>query len=394
MPRANRETATSAPRKPGATAKPDRPDRPAGGPPAINVDLLKRLCETPGVPGREERVRQLIEQEVRGLFDEVWTDPLGSLICRRGPRPGGNGSRPAARANGTRPTKVLLLCHMDEIGFYVKGIEESGFLRVNNVGGFDTRNLFARRVLVCTRSGDYPAVLTPGGRPVHIASDEDKKKIPEVKEFIVDLGMSAERVRELVRIGDYVVLDEPLIEVGDKVVSKALDNRVACWLGIEAIRRLDASGAGHACELFVAFTVQEEVGLRGAKAASFGVDPDIGVGLDVTLSCDTPGVPCDECVTNQGRGFGLHVMDSSFISDHRLIDDIEAVAEANSIPCQRTILLRGGQDAAAAQLATRGARAVGIVVGTRYIHTVSEMADKTDLAAARDVLAAWLPTIP
>ncbi|MBC7835762.1 MAG: M20/M25/M40 family metallo-hydrolase [Phycisphaerales bacterium] len=366
----------------------------------LNIDLLKRLCETPGVPGREERVRAVIEREVEGLFDEVRVDPLGSLVCRRGPRGQRKQPAPVKRrgsagviAASKAPTKVMLLCHMDEIGFYVKGIDENGFLRVNNVGGFDTRNLFARRVLVCTRTGDYKAVMSPGGRPIHIATEEDKKKIPEVKEFIVDMGLSAEQARKLVRIGDYVVLDEPLTKVGDKIVSKALDNRVACWLGIETVRAMERAGAGHACELYVGFTVQEEVGLRGAKAASFGVDPDIGVGLDVTLACDTPGVPCDECVTTHGKGFGLHVMDASFISDHRLIDDIEAVAEQHGIPSQRTILMRGGQDAAAAQMATKGARAVGIVVGTRYIHTVAEMIDQRDLAAARDVLAAWIPTI-
>lgn len=356
----------------------------------LNVDLLKRLCETPGIPGREERVRALIEKEVKGLFDEVRTDPMGSLICRRGPR--AKGGKKAAP--GKRPaTKVMLLCHMDEIGFYVKGIDEQGFIRLNAAGGFDTRNLFSRRVLVCTRNGDLKGVLNPGGRPIHIASEEDKKKIPEVKEFLLDTGLSPNKVKQSVRIGDYVVMDEPFLDLGQKLVSKAMDNRVACWLGIEATRAIEKSKAGHDCELYVVFTTQEEVGLRGAKTSAFGIDPDIGVGLDVTLSCDTPGVPSDETVTVQGKGFGLHVMDSSFIADHRLTDDIEDVARKHKIPHQRTILARGGQDGAAAQMATKGCRAVGVVVGTRYIHTVTEMIDRTDLAAARDVLAAWLPTI-
>lgn len=352
----------------------------------LNLDLLKRLCETPGVPGREERVRALIEKEAGGLFDEMRTDPMGSLICRRKPRGG---------ASGTAPKKVLLLCHMDEIGFYVRDIDEKGFIRVQNAGGFDTRNLFSRRVLVCTEGGDIPAVMNPGGRPIHIASEEDKKKIPEVKEFLVDTGLSAETVRERVKIGDYIVMDEPFKVMGEKVVSKALDNRIACWLGIESVRAMEKAGGkgGHECDLYVAFTVQEEVGLRGAKTSSFGVDPDIGIGLDVTLSCDTPGVPDDEAVTRQGRGFGLHVMDSSIISDYRLVREIEALAKEKEIPCQRTILARGGQDGAAAQQTAGGARAVGIVVGTRYIHTVTEMAHQGDLAAARDILAAWIPTI-
>jgi endoglucanase len=135
------------------------------------------------------------------------------------------------------------------------------------------------------------------------------------------------------------------------------------------------------------------VGLRGAKTAAYAIKPDIGIGLDVTLSCDTPGVPEEEAVTQQGKGFGLHIKDGSFISDHRLVQEFEEVAKRNKIPYQRTILAAGGQDGAAAQQAAAGARAVGIVVGTRYIHTVTEMIDKSDLAAARDVLAAYLPTV-
>jgi tetrahedral aminopeptidase len=353
----------------------------------VNIDLLKRLCETPGVPGREERVRALIEGEVADLFDEVRTDPMGSLICRRAPRP----------ASGTpasdRPTRVMLLCHMDEIGFLVSYIDDKGYLHLDPVGGFDTRNLFSRRVLVCTEHGDLRGVLNPSGRPVHISSEEDRKKIPEVKDFYIDLGLGADVVKEQVRIGDYVVLDEPLIEVGDKIVSKALDNRIACWLAIESIRQLDASGAGHACEIWVAFTVQEEVGIRGARTAAYAVKPDIGLGLDVTLSCDTPGVPEHEAVTQQGKGFGLHVKDSSFIADKCLVDEIEALAKERGIPYQRTILARGGQDGSAAQQAAAGARAVGIVVGTRYIHTVTEMIHRSDLEAARDITAAYLATV-
>lgn len=353
--------------------------------PDLNLDLLARLCETPGVPGREERVRVLIEREVKGLFDSVETDPMGSLICRRVPR-----SKDGKKGGAKDTTRVMLLCHMDEIGFYVAHITDQGFIHVDPAGGFDTRNLFSRRVLVCTAEGDIPGVMNPGGRPVHIASEEDKKKIPEVKEFVIDTGMSAAKVRSSVRVGDYVVLDEPAKRMGEKFVSKALDNRVACWLGIEAVRELEALGEGHRCEVVVAFTTQEEVGLRGARTASYAVKPHIGLGIDVTLSCDTPGVPENERVTVQGKGFGLHIKDSSFIADYELVDEVEALAKKHRIPYQRTLLARGGQDGAAAQQAAAGARAVGITVGTRYIHTVTEMIDLTDLRAARDILARYL----
>ncbi len=351
----------------------------------MNIDLLKRLCETPGVPGREERVRALIETEVDGLFDSVETDALGNLICRRSPR-GAKGRK--ASASKSTPKVVMQLCHMDEIGFYVSSIDEKGFLWINPAGGFDPRNLFSRRVLVCAEGGDFKGVMNPGGRPVHISSPEDRKKVPEVKEFFVDVGMTPAQVNSKFRVGDFIVMDEPLIEVGSKIVSKALDNRVACWLGIESVRALHASGAAHKSEIVVAFTTQEEVGLRGAKTASFAVRPDVGFGIDVTLACDTPGVPANESVTTQGKGFGLHIKDGSFISDYDLTTRIEKLAKKKRIPYQRTILGAGGQDGAAAQQAAAGAKALGVTVGTRYIHTVTEMIDKKDLQAACDVLAA------
>ena len=340
----------------------------------MNIDLLRALCETPGVPGNEHRVRALIEKEIDGLFDHIEVDVMGSLLCRRD-----------AATEGA--PKVMLLCHMDEIGFLVSHIDDKGFIFVQPVGGFDPRNLFSRRVLVCTDDGDLKGVMNPGGKPVHISKPEDRKKVPEIGEFFVDTGLG-EAVHDKVRIGDFVVMDEPLLEMGEKIVSKALDNRVACWLGIEAMRGLKDAGRG--AEIHVAFTCQEEVGLRGARTAAYKIRPDIGLGIDVTLACDTPGVPDREATTRQGKGFGLHVRDSSFIADRALVAEFEKIAQDNDIPYQRTMLAAGGQDGAAAQQAAAGARAIGITVGTRYVHTVTEMIHRGDLEAARDVLVAYL----
>ena len=340
----------------------------------MNIDLLKRLCETPGVPGNEERVRGLIEAEVEGLFDSLEADPMGSLHCIR-------------KGKGKDPERIMLLCHMDEIGFLVSHITEKGYLYLQPVGGFDPRNLFSRRVLVCTDKGDLKAVMNPGGRPVHIASPEDRKEIPQPHEFFVDTGLG-EKTKDHVKVGDMVVMDEPFLELGEKVVSKALDNRVACWLGIEAIRGLGKAKMN--AEIHVVFTSQEEVGLRGARTAAYKVKPHIGIGIDTTLACDTPGVPEQDRTTEQGKGFGLHIRDGSFIADKALVAEVAALAEKKKIPYQRTMLRSGGQDGAAAQQAAAGARAVGIVVGTRYIHTVTEMIEKSDLQAARDILVAFL----
>jgi len=345
----------------------------------MNIDLLRTLCETPGVPGREDRVRDLITREIKGLFDDVETDAMGNLICRRAPT-----KKPKGEVQ-----RVMLACHMDEIGFFVSYIDSEGFIYVDPVGGFDQRNLFSRRVKICTNKGDFPGVMNPGGRPLHISTPEDRKKIPELSEFVIDTGLGKDTQKKI-QIGDFVVMDEPLVEMGDKIVSKALDNRIACWLGIEVIRKLVADKSKHECEVWVAFTSQEEVGLRGARTSAYRIKPHIGFGIDVTLSCDTPGVPKQDAVTIQGEGFGLHVKDSSFISDIKLIEEVEALAKKKKIPSQRTILRAGGQDGAAAQQAAAGARAIGIVVGTRYIHTVTEMIAKSDLIAARDILAAWI----
>lgn len=340
----------------------------------MNITLLKSLCETPGVPGHEERVRGKIEQEAKPLFDEVNTDSMGSLHCVR-------------RGKSKNPKKIMLLCHMDEIGFLVSHISKGGFLYLQTLGGFDPRNLFSRRVLVCTGKEDLKAVMNPGGRPVHISSPEDRKKIPQPHEFFVDTGLG-KRAKDVVKVGDMVVMDEPFLELGGKVVSKALDNRIACWLGIEAVRGLGKFKTRS--EIHVVFTTQEEVGLRGARTAAFRVKPDIGIGIDTTLACDTPGVPEQDRTTEQGKGFGLHLRDGSFIADKALAEEFAALAEKEKIPYQRTMLRSGGQDGAAAQQAASGARAVGIVVGTRYIHTVTEMVERSDLQAARDILVAYL----
>lgn len=345
----------------------------------MNIELLKNLCEMPGAPGREDRVRALIESEITGLFDEVRTDALGSLIC----------TRKATSNNGDTPKKIMLLCHMDEIGFVVSHICEKGFVYIDQIGGFDPRNLFSRRVLICTDEGDFKGVLNPAGKPVHIQSPEEAKKQPTLNEFYIDTGMGADTAKK-VKIGDYVVMDEPFIEIGDKFVSKALDNRIACWLGIEIIRKLVANGGKHSCDIYVAFTAQEEVGLRGAKTASYAIKPDIGIGIDTTLAVDTPGVPPQLAVTVLGDGVGLCVKDGSFIPDIGLVKDFEATAKKHKIKTQRFVLPRGGMDGAAAQQAGSGAKAIGIQVGTRYIHTVTEMIDKADLQTSLDLISAYL----
>jgi endoglucanase len=348
------------------------------------MELLEKLTQTPSVPGREDRIRAVIEDYIRSkiLFDEIRTDAMGSLIAKRH-------ARPAKGEAKDSPTKVMLAAHMDQIGFLVRHIDDNGFLRVNPAGGFDTRNLFARQVRVCTGSGDLPGVMNPGGRPIHIATDEEKTKIPQIGEFFVDLGLEVAAVKDKVRIGDMVVLNGPFQQVGHSLVSQCLDNRVGCWAQIRAIENLKH----HACEIHAAWTVQEDVGLRGAMPAAFGIDPDIGIACDTTLCCQTPGVPEEDRVTVPGDGVCLHVMDSSMISDMKLIEDIEAVAKKKKIKCQRGILPRGGQDGAVIQRSRSGVRTVSFACPVKYIHTVTEMSHSDDLKSYPALLTAWLESL-
>lgn len=337
----------------------------------MNIPLLKKLSEASGVPGREERIRAILEPEMKGLFDEVTTDVMGSLI--------------AVKKNAGKP-RVLIAAHIDEIGFYVKHIDEKGFIRVQNVGGFDPRNLLARRVTVMAKGGDLTGVMNPGGRPIHIAKDEDKKKIPEIGEFMIDLGLQGDQVREKVRIGDPVTLVQEFSEIGNCVSGKCLDNRVAAWVVIEAMKKVK----NPAYEVILACTVQEEVGLRGAGPAAFAAKPDLAIALDTTLCVDTPGVPEEDRVTQQGAGAAIKILDSSSISNRDFVDEIAAAGEKKGVKFQFSVLPRGGTDAGAMQRSGEGIKTVTLAIPTRYIHTVTETIHKDDLQSAIDLLVAWL----
>ncbi len=362
-------------------------------------ELLRRLTEACGVPGREERIRELVLAETQGLWDETRVDNMGNLIClkraTRAPRkPARRGKADdAAQPDAARSQRVMIACHMDEIGFYVRYIDENGLLRVQNVGGFDTRNLFARRVLVQGRR-DLIGVMNPVGRPIHLASEDEKKKIPEVKDFYVDLFLPRAQVQRLVAIGDPVTLIQQTDFIGEAICGKAMDNRVALWTGINAIRRVFGDGGkkapGSAYDVYFVACVQEEVGLRGAGTAAFSVDPDIGIAIDTTLCCDTPGISKDDAVTEFGKGVGVKVLDGASISHRGLFDEFVKIAQTKKIRHQIEVLPRGGTDAGAVQRSRGGTRAITLSVPTRYIHTITEAVHKQDARAAVDLLAAWL----
>jgi putative aminopeptidase FrvX len=281
----------------------------------------------------------------------------------------------------------MLAAHMDEIGFYVSYIDDKGFLRVNPVGGFDVRNLFARQVVVHpSNGGELIGVMNPATKPIHLLPPEERKKIPVMSDFAIDLGLAADEVKGRVRIGDMVTLRQEFCDLGEVVTGKAMDNRASCWIQVETLKRLKKP----ACEVAAVFSVQEEVGLRGAVTSAHHLQPEIGIALDVTLAVDTPGGGEHPRVSKLGDGVALKVMDSASISTRWLLDDFIALAEEKSVPYQLEVLPLGGTDAGAIQLSRGGVPSITLSTPTRYVHTVTEMVAKRDLEAAVTLLTAYL----
>jgi endoglucanase len=335
------------------------------------MELLKELCEATGVPGREERLRAIVRREMAPLVDELRVDALGNVVGVR-------------RGNAGR--KLALNAHMDEIGFLVTHVEEEGgFLRLTPLGGHDPRNMVAQRVRVLGRR-DLNGVLYPGVKPPHLLDAADREKAPKITDFFVDVGLPLEEVTELVPIGSPVVIHRELAEVGELVSCKAMDNRVSVYIMLEALRRSRRSGF----DVYAVATTQEEVGLRGAVTAAYELDPDVGIALDVTIAADIPGVPKGEWVTRVGEGTAIKLMDSSSISNPRLVEALRGLAAERGIRHQMEILPRGGTDAGAMQRARSGVPACTISTPCRYVHASVESCHKRDIEASIALTAAFI----
>ncbi|SHJ55137.1 aminopeptidase. Metallo peptidase. MEROPS family M42 [Anaerobranca californiensis DSM 14826] len=327
----------------------------------MNLELLKRLTEAPGIAGREERIRSIVIDELNNYVDEIKVDAIGNVIAFK-------------KGKGNNPKKVMISAHMDEIGFIVSYIDDKGFLRLNPVGGFDPRTLVSQRVKVHGRE-ELDGVLMPGVKPVHLMTPDEAKKPLTVSDFFVDIGRSKEEVEKLVRIGDFVTLERNFIEIGDNFSAKALDDRAGVYIMIEAIKKLGE----HDVDIYAVGSVQEEVGLRGATTSAFGVQPDIGVALDVTIAGDIPGGTPHGQITALGNGAAIKIMDSASISNYKLVDFMRSLAEENNIKYQMEILPRGGTDAGAIERAKTGCPVITLSLPTRYVHSNVETANKQDL---------------
>lgn len=333
----------------------------------INVELLRTICETPGAPGHEQRIREFILSEVKPLADKVEVDAMGNVLAIK---------------KGQQGKKVMVAAHMDEIGFIVTHIDEDGFIRFHTLGGFDPKTLTSQRVIVHGRK-DLTGVM--GSKPIHLMKPEERNKQLPISEYYIDLGMPREEVVKYVAIGDSITRERELIEMGNCVNSKSMDNRVSVFILLETLRALKDQPVPY--DIYGVFTVQEEVGLRGAISSAHLIDPDFGFGLDVTIAFDVPGAQAHEYVTSLGKGAAIKIMDGMTICDYRMVNYMKKTANQHEIPWQPEVLPAGGTDTAGIQrYGKKGAIAGAISIPLRNMHQTIEMANKADIRHCIDLL--------
>jgi tetrahedral aminopeptidase len=330
----------------------------------LSIGLLQEICLASGAPGYEERVRRLVIEQVTPLVDEVSVDNMGNVIALK---------------KGRTDKKVMAAAHLDEISFIITHIDKEGYARFHTLGGFDPKTLTAQRVIVHGKS-DVMGVM--GSKPIHIMSAEDRNKAPKVSDYFIDFGMTADKVREQVSVGDVVTRERDLVVMGDCVCGKSLDNRVSVFILIEVLRKL----RDPFCDFYAVFSVQEEVGMRGATVAARKINPDFGFGLDTTIANDVPGAQEHEKITSLGQGTAIKVMDSSVITDSRMVRFMRETAEKHKIRYQLEVLPAGGTDTAAIQRSGDGAITGCVSIPTRHIHSVVEMCHLQDIAGSIDLL--------
>jgi len=333
----------------------------------INVKLLKEIAEVAGAPGHEQRIREIVIREVTPLVDEVTIDNMGNVYAIK---------------KGKTKKRVMIGAHMDEIGFMVTHIDEDGFVRFHTLGGFDPKTLTAQRVII---HGKKDVIGVMGSKPIHVMSAEERLKLPKTTDFFIDLGMNKKEVEKIVSLGDPITRERGLIEMGNCVNCKSLDNRLAVFILIESLKELKNKKIPY--DVYGVFTVQEEVGVRGANVAALEIKPDFGFGLDTTIAFDVPGSKPEEVITKLGAGTAIKVMDSSTICDYRMVKYMEKVAAKHKITYQKEILTAGGTDTAGIQRMNPGGAIAGAIsIPTRHIHQSIEMANKDDIQGSIDLL--------
>lgn len=335
--------------------------------------LLKRLTEASGVPGFEAEVRALIRGELEGIA-AIEQDRMGSIVCRK---------------DGTQPSpKIMLAAHMDEIGFMVKQITKEGHLRFVPLGGWWEQVMLAQRVIVKTAKGDIPGVM--GAKPPHILTPEERNKVVDKRDMYIDIGATSREEAEQagVRPGDPVVPVSAFTPLagGKTYLAKAWDDRVGCALFVQALQRL--AGEEHPNTVYGVGTVQEEVGLRGAKTTAYVVNPDVAIILESDIAYDVPGMKQDEPPVVLGKGPSLVVFDAGMIPNTRLRDLTVETAAALGIPLQFSSLEGGRTDGSIIHLHNAGVPTIVLGVAARHIHSHAGIIHRGDYDHLLDLLVA------
>ena len=301
------------------------------------------------------------------------TDSMGSLHCVK-------------RAKSKDAKKLMLAAHMDEIGFVVKFIDDKGFLRIQPLGGWDPRQMASQRVFVHAKEGMLNGTLMAGVKPKHLLSPEEANKSVSIENYFVDIGLNAEEAKKRVRLGDMVTMNRTLQQMGELYTCKCMDDRVAVYVMIEALKAAKSNDV----EIHAIATVQEEIGLRGATASGSAIAPDICVAIDITLANDIPGIPETDYITSLGEGTAIKILDSSLICHPKLVEHFRSLAEKNKIKYQMEVLPFGGTDAGGVQRLHGGIPSFTLSIPTRYVHTVNETVHGADVDASVELLARYI----
>jgi putative aminopeptidase FrvX len=316
------------------------------------AENLEKLSNANGVAGREAEVRNLLFNMLKPYVDEVTVDKLENVI--------------AIKKGANTAPKVMLAAHMDEVGLMVKTVTKDGFLQFTKMGGIDDRILLGQKVNVLTEEHTLPGVV--GSKPPHIQKEEERKKIVPYDEMFIDIGAeSRDDAKTMgVKVGDPVAFDVKYVKLGkDALMGKAFDNRAGCAVMVETLKQLEKTD----CTVFAVGTVQEELGLRGAATAAFGVNPDVGIALDVTIAGDTPGVREFDTTVKMGKGPALTVTDSGLITHPKVLRWLIDTASKNGIAYQLETGLMGTTDAARMSLTRQGVPSGAVSIPARYIHS-------------------------
>lgn len=335
------------------------------------LDLLKKLSDIPGVSGDEKNVRSEIEKQIE-KYCEYNIDPLGNLI--------------AFKKGAKRPkNKVMFSAHMDEIGFIITQVEDSGLLRFACVGGIDPRVITGKAVEI----GDKRVCGVIGTKATHQTEEKEREEAVPADKLYIDIGANdRDDALKYVKQGDRAVFSAELLDLGkDKILGRAFDDRVGCALMISLIQ----SDLPYDCVF--AFTVQEETGCVGAKAAAYTVEPDISIVLEATTASDIEGVEPDMAICEQGKGAVVSFMDKGAVYDYSLYNLTLEVARKNKIPCQAKSGVFGGNDTQAIQVSRSGVRALAVSLPCRYIHTASCVLCKKDIENTLKLLEKLIPEV-